>query len=80
MDYSNGYGMHGISYGGFEWGWILMIAVMALIVLGVILFVRYTARNQLEANKSNPLDVLKHRYAKGEITKKQFDEIKKDLK
>ena len=84
MDYySNGYRMHGMEYGygGIApWGWILMVVVMALVILGVILLFRFVAGAQTKLDKDNPLDVLKHRYAKGEITKKQFDEVKQDLK
>jgi len=80
--YAHGYGMNemGHGYGDNPWSWLLMILIMALVVLGIILLVRFASGNQTKANKSNALDVLKHRYAKGEITKKQFDEIKKDIK
>jgi hypothetical protein len=30
-------------------------------------------------NKENPLEILKLRYAKGELTKEEYDQIKKDL-
>ena len=31
------------------------------------------------SRKENPLDILKRRYANGEISKKQYEEMKKEL-
>ena len=33
----------------------------------------------MEAGRETPLDIVKKRYAKGEISKAQFEEMKKDL-
>lgn len=64
---------------GFGLGWVFMIIFWVLIILGVVVLVRYLG-GQHNANKDNtPLDILKERYARGEINKKEFENKKKDL-
>lgn len=71
-------------HGGFGWwmvfGGIMMIAfwggIVALIVWGIR---RLTGHHDIRHNQGNPLDIAKERYAKGEITKAQFEQMKKDL-
>ncbi len=68
--------------GGYDaWGFVFMPLTMILVILGVILAVRYLSRNgQKGESGESAMDVLKKRYANGEIDKKEFDEKKKDLK
>lgn len=77
-----GYNMMGgwgdsASYG--LWGWLCMLAVIALVVIGIILLVKLMGGRALDTKKDEPIDMLKRRYAKGEINKQQFDEAKKDI-
>ena len=60
---------------------IFGLATGALIMGGVTLLVVYFVRNAKSLSPSSelPLDILKARYARGEITKEQFDAIKRDL-
>ena len=48
--------------------------IIALIVWGITRLVRGNS-----TPKQTPLEVAKERYARGEITREQFEQIKKDL-
>ena len=52
-------------------------AIIALIVWAVIRLSR--RKDTAPGSKVSALDAAKERYAKGEITKAEFDQIKKDL-
>ena len=68
--------------GGFGiFGWITMIAFWLLLILGIIVLIRYLGGlgKRSDAGRS-PLDILKERYARGEIDKKEFEEMKKELR
>jgi len=55
--------------------WILIIVLIVYLIRGEM----GSSHKQLGHTGETSMDLLKKRYAKGEITKKEFDEIKKDL-
>lgn len=72
------YGGHMMGY-GWDNGIVMAIWMalwLALIVAGVVVVAR-TLRSK--PGSTDPMDELKRRYARGEINKKTFDEIKKDI-
>jgi putative membrane protein len=60
-------------------GWIFMILFWAAIILLIIWLYKQIKGPQEAARTESALDVLKKRYAKSEIDKKEFDEKRKDL-
>ncbi|MDW5552213.1 SHOCT domain-containing protein [Methanosarcina sp.] len=70
-----GYGMMG--YGGMFFGllfWILIIAIAYLLIKWL------TEQNKAKGSEGkSALDIAKERYAKGEITEEEFEEMKKRL-
>ncbi len=68
------------SFGGFSW--IFMILWWALIIAGIIALMRWLVKDQSRKTQeygNTPLEILKDRYAKGEINSKEFEERKKNL-
>ncbi len=80
-----GWGMMGPGMmGGFGWMWfmpIFMILFWGLIIWGVVALVRGLSgsRSADSPKAESALDVLKRRYARGDISKEEYEEKKKDL-
>ena len=69
-----GYGMMGFGMG---FGFIFMLLFWGLIIWLIVTLINSTQSNKKD--DSDPLTILKKRFAKGEITKKQFEEMKKGI-
>ena len=72
--------MNGIDGSFMGFGWIFGLFFIGLIVWVVIALVNKNQNsNQSLPSSGTPLDILKSRYARGEITKDEFDEMKRNL-
>ncbi len=75
--------MHWGNFGwGMGFGWIYMIIFWILIITAVVYLVKFVERKTggSEVLHGTPLDTLKHRYAKGEITREELERMKDELK
>lgn len=75
------YGMGpGMMWGWWGIGWIFMILFWGFVILCLILLVRWLiGMGKTSRPEETPLDILKKRYARGEIDKEEFEQKKKDL-
>jgi putative membrane protein len=67
-------------------GILLMLLVFGLVIAAVVAFIVWVVRSEQHAPAAvptvaanAPLELLRERYARGEITKEQFDLIRHDL-
>jgi putative membrane protein len=62
-------------------GSIIMILFWVLIIVGIVFLVRWIAGDGRSSagREETPLEILKKRYARGEITKAQYEEMKKAI-
>ena len=71
-----------MGYGG---GWILSILFWIFIIFLILALVRAARGDRWHRHwhdgspEKSPTDILKERYAKGEITAEQFEKMKKDI-
>ena len=71
---------YGMGWGGMWFGWV----VLAVILIMVGWFISRIATGssifrERPLENEKPLDILKKRYARGEIDKRRFEAMKKDL-
>lgn len=75
----------------YSWGWgfgilgwimpVIMIVFWGLVIWLVVVLVRRSSRHsyRMSERSDSALEILKRRYASGEINKQEFEEKKKDL-
>jgi putative membrane protein len=61
---------------GMGLGWLIAIAAIVLLVVAVM---RVSDRGGKHASEESALDILKKRYARGEIDKQEYDSLRRDL-
>jgi putative membrane protein len=70
------------------WGWIggiFMMIFWILVIVALALFIRWLASaggnrsRLLPGPGESAVDILRKRYARGELTKEQFESMKRDL-
>lgn len=74
-----GYGMTG----GFGFGGIFMILWWILIIIGIVVLVKWLSKAPAADDRggsgNKALDILKERYARGEMNEQEFQKRKHDL-
>ena len=67
---------YGFGYGGM-FMWIIFLLVIGLLIYFIVQSQK--TKGQMPTQNENPLDILKRRYANGEIQKEEYERMKKDL-
>jgi putative membrane protein len=60
-------------------GWLFMVVFWVLAIAGVFFLVKLIVGSKKEDKTETALDILKKRYASGEIGREEFEEKKKDI-
>jgi putative membrane protein len=78
--YDWGWGGHPMMWGAWGFGMmIMMILFWGLVIVAVVLGIRWLAAQGKESRSDSALEILRQRYARGEINKEEFEAKKKDL-
>ncbi len=61
-------------------GWIWMVVFWGLIIWAVVTLLRYMGTRDSSRGSSNASTILEERFARGEINRDQFEEMRKTLR
>lgn len=77
--YEWGPGMHPMWWGMWGFGMLVMFIFWILVIVGLILGIRWLVGQNRVARADSAMEILRQRYARGEINKEEFEAKKKDL-
>lgn len=68
-------------WGHMWWGWIIWLVILGFLIWLIVSLVSRSQdrREATPQETESPLEILKKRYARGEISKEEFEEKKKDI-
>jgi putative membrane protein len=72
---------YGDGWGPLAAGWVMMLVFWALVITGVALAVRWANAGGFAGRRDAepPMEILRRRYAARELTKEQFELMKRDV-
>ena len=74
-----GWPMMGFGSIGMIFGFIFFVLIIIGVIPLIVWLVRRTGYSITDKTSNRSLEILKERYAKGELTKEQYENIKKEL-
>lgn len=70
---------HNFMFGGMWFGWFFWLVILIVIIWVIVNQLNKGNQGSQLSQSESTLDILKKRYAKGELTKEQFEQMKKDI-
>lgn len=70
---------HNFMFGGMWFGWFFWLVILIVIIWVIVNQLNKGKQGSQLSQSESTLDILKKRYAKGELTKEQFEQMKKDI-
>jgi putative membrane protein len=80
--YDSGWGMHPMWWVWGAWGLgmgLILLVFWGVVIVGIVLGIRWLVSQSREPRSDTALEILRQRYARGEINKDEFEAKKRDL-
>jgi putative membrane protein len=77
-----GWGMHPMPWMWGAWGFAMMLMMFVfwgVVIAGIVVAIRWFLRAGEQARPDRALEILRERYARGEIGREEFEARKRDL-
>jgi len=69
-------------YGWMGFGWIFMLIFWGAVIVGVVALLRWIlmrGNGSQDGPRRTPHEILQERYVRGEITREQYERMRKDI-
>ena len=68
----------GFGWFGHGFGWLFMVLVWVLVIVGIVTLINWAAASSAPRGET-PLEIIKARYARGEIGKEEYERMRREL-